>query len=234
MTPLLPIIHETGGFVAIDKPSGLSVHRGLSHDTVFVVTLLREQLGAAVFPVHRLDRATSGVLLLAKDAASAREAQSAFVEGGAEKCYLALVRGVPAAPSGLIDAPVPKGEGEERVPARTRYRTLAVVEVPGADRSGAARRFAVVEARPETGRFHQIRRHLKHIGHPLVGDTNYGDGRVNRFFREHVGITRLGLHAASLDLDLPGSGQKLHLTAPLPADLAAPLVRLGLDLSLLA
>jgi tRNA pseudouridine65 synthase len=206
----------------------------MSRDPVVLVDLLAEQLGVAVFPLHRLDRATSGVLLFGLDAAMARAAQAAFAEGRVEKRYLALVRGVPEVPEGLVDSPVPKGEGEERVPARTRYRTLAVVEVPGAGKDGEPRRFALVEVCPETGRFHQIRRHMKHLGHPLVGDSNYGSGPLNRFFRDQVGIARLALHAAAITVDQLGSSERLHIEAPFAADLAEPLARLGLDLSLIA
>lgn len=231
MSPPLRILHHAGGLVAIDKPPGLAVHRGMARDPVVLVDLLAEQLGLPVFPLHRLDRATSGVLLFGLDADVARAAQAAFAEGRVEKRYLALVRGVPVVCEGLVDSPVPKGEGEPRVPARTRYRTLAVVEVPGAGKDGEPRRFALVEACPETGRFHQIRRHLKHLGHPLVGDSNYGSGPLNRFFREHVGITRLALHAAVVTIDLGASTSKLRVEAPLAPDLAEPLASLGLDLS---
>lgn len=203
----------------------------MARDPVVLVDLLAAELGLPVFPLHRLDRATSGVLLFGLDAAIAREVQTAFAEGRVVKRYLALVRGVPALPEGLVDSPVPKGEGQERVPARTWYRTLAEVVVPGAGKDGAPRAFAVVEARPETGRFHQIRRHMRHLGHPVVGDSNYGPGQLNRFFREHVGITRLALHAASLTLELGGAGERLRIEAPFAADLAEPLVRLGLDLA---
>ena len=175
-------------------------------------------MGRHVYPVHRLDRATSGALLLALDPGTARRLQEQWEGGRVEKRYLALVRGIPPE-SGVIDSPVPRAAGGPRVPAVTEFRRLATFE-----------RYALVEARPLTGRLHQIRRHLKHISHPLIGDVRYGKGEHNRLFRERFGLHRLALHALSLAFDHPETGERLRIVAPVPEDLAGPLAAMGMGM----
>jgi tRNA pseudouridine65 synthase len=116
-----------------------------------------------------------------------------------------------------VDSPVPRTEGGPRVPAVTAYRRLAVVE-----------RWSLVQASPRTGRLHQIRRHLKHLGHPIVGDVNYGKGDINRLFRERYGLRRLALHAAALSFTHPFTGASTTITTRLPDDLRGPLAGLGM------
>ncbi len=218
---MMKVLSRDDHLIAFDKPSGLAVHRGMARDAVVATDLAREVAGAPVFLVHRLDRGTSGVLLFALDADRARALGRAWEEGLIEKRYLALVRGVPE-PEGVIDHPVPRDEGGPRVPAVSHYRRVAVTE-PQSHLEG--RRFSLVEVRPKTGRFHQIRRHLKHIGHPIAGDVNYGRGEINRMLRERAGLHRIALHAASITLQGPSP---LTIEAPLPPDLADPLAALGL------
>jgi tRNA pseudouridine65 synthase len=206
--PTLPLLYLDEQMVAVDKPSGLIVHRGWGQDEHTAVDVARAQLGGQILPVHRLDRATSGVLLFARDATSARFLHEQFESGAAEKCYLALVRGQPP-DAGTIDHAIPRREGGPRVEAVTEFRTL--------ERYAG---FAWVEARPRTGRLHQVRRHLKHLGHPIIGDVNYGRGELNRLFRNDYGLHRLALHAAQLCITQPRSLERLTITAPLPADLA--------------
>jgi tRNA pseudouridine65 synthase len=208
-------LHRDERLVAFAKPSGLLVHRGWGDDDVVAVDLAREAVGARVFPAHRLDRATSGVLLFALDAECAAALGRAFEAGEVDKCYLALVRGV-APEEVLVDHPVRRGEDGPRVPAVTAFR-----------RRWAGVRCSLVEARPRTGRLHQIRRHLKHLSHPIVGDVNYGKGDVNRFYREQYELRRLALHAASLRIVHPFTGEPLVVRAAVPPDLAEPLARLG-------
>jgi len=215
----LPILHADATFVVIDKPAGIAVHRGMARDRIVLVDVAERQLGRPVFPVHRLDRATSGALLLALGSEAARLLQAQFEEGTTDKRYLALVRGHPPE-SGVIDHPVPRALDGPRVPARTEFRRLAVWE-----------RYALIEARPRTGRLHQIRRHLKHIGHPLIGDVRYGKGEHNRLFRETFGLYRLALHAVSLAFEHPESGAPLSVAAPLPPDLGTVLASMGVDLA---
>jgi tRNA pseudouridine65 synthase len=166
--------------------------------------------------------------VLARSSQAAHALHQQFEDGAADKRYLALVRGVPAA-EGVIDHPIPRREDGPRVPAVTEYRCLQSVTVPFRDRAGTERAqpYSLVEARPRTGRLHQVRRHLKHAGHPLVGDVNHGRVEHNRWCKEHYGLDRLALHAAALSFDHPGSGARVRFEAALPEDLAGPLRRMG-------
>jgi tRNA pseudouridine65 synthase len=200
----------------VGKPAGMAVHRGWSRERIVVMTAVRDRLGRRVFPVHRLDRATSGVLLLALDPGTARGLQEQLAGGLMRKLYLALVRGI-TPEEGVIDHPIPRSPGGPRVPAVTAYRRLATFE-----------RYSLLEVAPQTGRLHQIRRHLKHISHPLIGDVRYGKGEHNRLFRERFGLHRLALHALELGFAHPEDGRPLRLVAPVPEDLAGPLRALGM------
>jgi tRNA pseudouridine65 synthase len=219
----MALLHRDDRLAAFAKPSGLLVHRGWGDDAIVALDLAREAIGRPVFPVHRLDRATSGVLLFALDASCAAALGRRFEAGEVHKTYVALVRGV--APEDLvIDHPVPKAETGPRVPAITALCRLATSEPLGP----AARRFSLVEAKPRTGRLHQVRRHLKHAGHPIVGDVNYGKGDINRFFRDRYGLYRLALHAAELAFEHPFTRVTTTISAALPEDLRVPLERMGL------
>jgi tRNA pseudouridine65 synthase len=212
----ISVLHRDDALIVVDKPSGLAVHRGWARDDEVLMTLVRDDLGARVWPVHRLDRGASGALALALSADAARSASAAFAEGRVHKRYLALVRGVPP-DEGIIDHPIPNGEERTaaRVPATTWFRRL--------ERFG---RYSLVEAEPRTGRLHQIRRHLKHIACPLIGDVNYGKGEHNRHFRERYGLARLFLHASELELPHPWEAGLVRAFAPLPDELARVLERL--------
>lgn len=211
----IEILHRDDDLVIVNKPSGLLVHRGWDNDDVVMMTLVRDALGMYIYPIHRLDRGASGALVFALSAEAARSLCAAFERGQVEKRYLALVRGIPPE-HGVIDHPIPRKPGGERVPAVTEVRRLAVYG-----------RYSLVEAVPRTGRLHQIRRHLKHIACPLIGDVNYGKGEHNRLFRERYGLTRLALHAASLTVPHPSDGRPIRADAPMPADLAEPIARLA-------
>jgi len=226
----LELLHLDDSLIAVAKPSGLAVHRGWARDRVTALPLARELAGTKVFPVHRLDRATSGVLIFALSSEIARILQESFQAGSVVKRYLALVRGMPSE-SGVIDHPIPrkKAKDSEKVDAVTEYRRLATIEKEIAPSSPMP--FSLVEARPRTGRLHQIRRHLKHLSHPIVGDVNYGKGKINRHFRERYGLHRLALHAFELGFEHPATGERLELFAPLPDDLAQPLIEMGFELS---
>jgi tRNA pseudouridine65 synthase len=227
----LPILHCDEHLVAFAKPSGLLVHRGWGDDAVTLVDLVRERFIDAIHPVHRLDRGTSGVIVVARSSEAAARVQASFERGEAEKCYLALVRGI-APDEGLVDHPIPRREDGPRVPAVTAFRRrFAVSAATAIDLPAPVQRCSLVEARPRTGRLHQVRRHLKHVNHPLIGDANYGKGDLNRLFRAEIGLGRLALHAASLDFVHPFSGERLYLEAPLPDDLVVPFTRLGIPAS---
>lgn len=223
--PAIPfdILAQGDGFVVIAKPSGLVVHRGFSGERDSVVDRLRAAGRGDLHTVHRLDRPTSGALLLATGPDAARFFARAFEGGHVHKTYLALVRGVP--PDEVrVDHPIPSDEGGPRVPAITRIVRLTTIETPSTLREP---RYSLVRAYPETGRFHQIRRHLAHLRNPIIGDTNYGKGEHDRYCRATFGLTRLALHACTLAFPLP-SGGSFQATAPLSADLSEAFARMGL------
>lgn len=221
--PPLPLLHLDDDLVAIDKPPGLLVHpSGLdAHEERTALKLLRDQLGQHLWPLHRLDKGTSGVLLFARHQQAAREWGLAFEQGRVAKSYVALVRGWPAE-HGEIDQPLARdpelpSAGQVRLEAVTRYRRLATFDWPfSVDARHPTSRYALVEAQPLTGRRHQIRRHFKHIAHPLVGDTTHGKGAHNRAVAAWLGVQRLWLHAASVEL--PVGERTLRITAPCGAE----------------
>lgn len=268
---MLDILYRDDWLVAIQKPSGLLVHRSpiAAHEERFAVQLLRDQIGRRVFPAHRLDRGTSGVLLFALERDVARTLAQRFETQVVDKRYLAIVRGHPAE-SGLIDhalvrrldpmeirrgkgagardaLPEDVGERDETddgdtsdvakgnetavvavaQPARTRFRRLATVELPHAVDRYPSSRYALVELFPETGRRHQLRRHLKHIAHPIIGDATYGKGRHNRLFQDLFGSHRLLLACTRLALDHPVTNAALEIVAPPAADFAGVASALG-------
>lgn len=211
----MDILYQDEDLVAVCKPSGLLVHRGWANDKVVAMTEVRDRLGRWVYPVHRLDRGSSGVLLFALSSQVAATLGRAFAKREIDKRYLALVRGIPDE-HGVIDHPIPKRADGPRVPAVTEYRRVAV--------SG---RYSLVAAMPRTGRLHQIRRHLKHISCPLIGDVRYGKGEHNRHFRDHYNLHRLALHCHWLAFRHPSSDEPMELQAPLTEDLASAFVQLG-------
>jgi tRNA pseudouridine65 synthase len=203
---VLAILHQDERCVAVDKPSGVATHRGWADDNDALLQRVRDAVDAYVYPIHRLDRGASGIALFALDRDAARAFSDAWAD--ADKRYLAITRGHP--PEHLvIDHAIPKAPDEPRVPA--------VTEIWRRDTFG---RYALVEARPRTGRLHQIRRHLKHIACPLIGDVRYGKGEHNRLFRERFALHRLALHCASLRVLHPDGGT-LAIDCALAPDLAA-------------
>ena len=215
--PHLEILYRDDALVAVDKPSGMPVHRGWARDGVPALQALRDQLGRHVYPVHRLDRGTSGVLLFALSSEAARAVQVQLEAREVEKRYLALCRGNDPALV-RVDHPLAREDGGEPRPAMTDFELL-----------GRFERYGLYQARPLTGRRHQIRRHLKHASHPIIGDTKYGKGEHNRIFRERFGFHRLALHASEVRLRHPVSGDPLHVQAPPSSDLARLLGQLGLS-----
>jgi 23S rRNA pseudouridine1911/1915/1917 synthase len=209
------LLHADAHLVAVDKPAGVPAQPTLTSDRGHLADLVGALLGAPVTLVHRLDRETSGVTVLARTPAAARALAAAFRDGAPEKTYLALCARAPSPAEGRLDAPLgkdPHRAGRRAVrpggePAATRYRTLAVGP------SGAA----LVEARPETGRTHQIRAHLAHLGAPLLGDVRYGGPRA----AGGVPVPRTMLHARRLAIAHPATGEPLVLEAPLPQDFEA-------------
>lgn len=217
--PPLPLLHVDNVLVAVDKPPGLAVHRSrlVGADKDYLIDRLRRQVDGTLHLAHRLDRATSGVLLVARSQEIAAELGRQLMARTVEKSYLAIVRGWPAE-EGEIDYPLSGASlrGEPK-PALTRWRRLATVEVPIAMGRYPQQRYALLEVAPETGRYRQIRRHFHHVSHHLLGDTSHGRGDHNRLVRQHFGVHRLFLHAWRIEVAHPATGAALRLEAPLDA-----------------
>ncbi|MFV8817607.1 tRNA pseudouridine(65) synthase TruC [Haliea sp. E17] len=225
---VLPVLYQDDYLVAVDKPSGLLVHRSPidRHETRFALQLVRDQVGRRVYPVHRLDKPTSGVLLFALDPETAAALSRQFVEHSVEKHYLAVVRGF-CPEAGVIDHAIqdkPDSIADRRrsqprpaQEAQTRFRCLATVELPHAVDRYPQSRYSLVHLQPLQGRRHQLRRHMKHIGHPIIGDAKYGKGVHNRFFRDQYLSDRLLLACTGMSLRHPVSGEPLRLAAGLDA-----------------
>ncbi len=210
----LRILHQDDLLVAVSKPGGLLVHRTPeSRDTVFLLQQLRDQLGGDwLYPVHRLDRAASGVMLFGRSPEATKLLQAALNALDAVKEYLALVRGT-TREKWEIDRPLTCGETKKKQPARTSFEQVRKIPIDD------AYTLTLVRARIHTGRRHQIRRHLAHTKNHILGDTTYGKGRINRHFRDKFGLPRMFLHAVRIAFDHPAGGERLDLAAPLPADL---------------
>lgn len=214
----LPVVYADEWLAVVDKPAGLMVHDSVlaADETDFAADRLREQFGRPIHLVHRLDRATSGCLLLAFDRDTASALGKAVMAHQLDKRYLAICRGWPDE-AFEIDHPLDGGPGKPvKKPAITRFRRLATGELPIPSTGFETSRYALVECMPQTGRFRQIRRHLKHASHHMIGDTSHGDGRHNRAFRM-LGVHRMLLHAWTLGFPHPQTGAKVRVTAP-PAD----------------
>lgn len=224
----LDILYQDDYCIAINKPAGMLVHRSWldKHETQFVMQTLRDQIGQHVFPVHRLDRPTSGVLLFALNSEIARLLALQFEHHQVQKIYWAVVRGYLQGQGQIDYALKPRLDKiadkfvQEDKPAEvaiTDYRGLAITEQAFSARPKryATSRYSLVELKPLTGRKHQLRRHMTHIFHPIVGDTTYGDTAQNRAITQHIGITRLLLHARQLTFIHPITQLKMKLTAPL-------------------
>lgn len=221
----LPVLYLDDVIAVVDKPAGLMVHdsalaRG---ETDFAADRLREQFGRPIFLVHRLDRATSGCLLLAFDRDAASALGKVLMSREVEKDYWAVCRGWPAEAAFTIDHPLDGGPGKPlKKPAVTRFERLATCELEVASAGFATSRYAWLCAQPQTGRFRQIRRHLKHVSHHLIGDTSHGDGRHNRNFRM-LGIHRMLLHARRLAFTHPLTGARVETLAPVDGEFAKAL-----------
>jgi tRNA pseudouridine65 synthase len=229
---MLEILYQDDVLIALNKPAGLAVHRSkmVGNAEEFLIDLLREQVGDSVYLAHRLDRATSGVLLVARNKDVAAALGEQFMERSVRKQYLVVVRGWPEPAEGLIDYALPGSrETGARREARTRYRQLATIEVPFALGRYPQQRYALLLAEPESGRFRQIRKHLAHIHHPVIGDCQHGRGDHNRLYKQHFGCHRMLLHARRVDFAHPVSGAPMTIEAPLDEAFAWLLSRFGWD-----
>ena len=202
----LPILYQDASIVAINKPNGLLVHRSpiAADASVFAVQILRDQLGQKVFPVHRLDRKTSGVLLFALHDEMNSVMQQQFQNGEVNKTYHAIVRGY--TPDTLdIDYPLRKDDGTVQE-AFTSLRTLQRTEVNFTIGKHPTSRYSLVELKPTTGRMHQLRKHMAHVFHPIIGDRPHGCNKQNRYFKEQLGMQEMLLHAERLEFTHPSLG----------------------------
>jgi len=221
----LPVLYQDEALAVVDKPAGLMAHdsalaRG---ETDFAADRLRGQFGKPIFLVHRLDRATSGCLLLAFDRETASALGKTLMSGEVAKDYWAVCRGWPAEQRFVVDHPLDGGPGKPlKKPAQTAFEVLATCELPVPSAGFETSRYALLQASPLTGRFRQIRRHLKHLSHHLIGDSSHGDGRHNRNFRM-LGIHRMLLHARRLAFVHPHTGARLDVAAPVDAEFARAL-----------
>lgn len=220
----LEILYQDKYFVAINKPTGLLVHKSMidRHEIYFAMKMLRDQIGQWVYPVHRLDKPTSGVLLFALDSESARLLSEEFLEKKIQKKYIAVVRGY-IEEEGFIDYPLSvkldkitdkkADKTKESEEAQTQYKRLSTVELNHAVGKYDKTRYSLVELYPKTGRKHQLRRHMKHLSHHIIGDTKYGRGEHNKMVREHYNCHRLMLHANYLAFTHPYTKEKVILNA---------------------
>jgi tRNA pseudouridine65 synthase len=222
--PYLTILYQDDYLVAVDKPAGLFVHRSFmdKNESYFALQLVRDQVGQYVYPVHRLDRPTSGVLLFALSSEIARKMSEMFTDKSIQKCYYALVRGHLLGDD-IIDHPLKekldklgdKNVRRDKPPqlAQTHYQSIKTASLPIPLGKYDSVRYSLIKLMPKTGRRHQIRRHLAHLRHPIIGDINYGDNKQNPFFIQHFGVKRLMLIAKQLSFSHPISQEKVVISA---------------------
>ncbi len=221
---MLEIIYQDEYFVAVNKPAGMLVHRSWldKHETQFVMQTLRDQIGQHVFPLHRLDRPTSGVLIFALSSEVASQVMPMFANHEMEKTYHAIVRGW-IEEQGRLDyalkveldkiADKHASQDKEAQEAITDYKPLVKVEIPYSTGKFPTTRYCLMEMQPLTGRKHQLRRHMAHLRHPIVGDTTHGDGKHNKLFRDVFDSHRLLLHSSSLKFVHPFTQQEIVIKA---------------------
>ncbi len=226
--------------VAINKPAGLLVHKSYlaRKETHFAMTMLRDQLGQYVYPIHRLDRPTSGVLLFALSSEFARTLSELFANREVKKGYLALVRGYLLGADSLdyplkeiLDKIVDKKADQDKAAqvAVTDWANMQTCDYAQPIGNFAQARYSLVALAPRTGRKHQLRRHLAHLRHPIIGDTTHGDGKQNKYIKQHFNQMRLMLHAAQLQFTHPLTGEALNIEAGLPQDFTYLLDALGVE-----
>ncbi|SCC25595.1 tRNA pseudouridine(65) synthase TruC [Gilliamella intestini] len=223
---MFEILYQDDDLIAINKPSGWLVHRSWldKNETVVVMQTLRDQIGQHVFPIHRLDRPTSGVLLFALSSDVARMMSEQFATKKIEKTYHAIVRGYLEGES-VIDYPLVEeldriadkfsNKNKPEQDAVTFYKSISKIEVPIKVGKFDTARYSFIELKPQTGRKHQLRRHMKHIFHPILGDSKHGDLHQNRAFVAYFNIKRLMLHASKLEITHPIDNKIITIEAKL-------------------
>ncbi|WNC69839.1 tRNA pseudouridine(65) synthase TruC [Thalassotalea nanhaiensis] len=236
--PRLTILYQDEYLVAINKPSGLFVHRSFMDrdEKYFALQLVRDMVGQYVYPLHRLDRPTSGVLLFGLSEDIARKMGQAFTDKTIKKTYYAITRGFLEG-EGQVDYPLKEkldklgdkfvSQDKPAQEAVTDYKSISTASLPIALGKFPSVRYSLVQLKPHTGRRHQIRRHLAHLRHPIIGDINYGDNKQNPFFGEHFGFKRLMLHAQKLQFSHPITQQDVCITAEFDQDWLSVFAELG-------
>lgn len=225
----LEILYQDEHLVVINKPPGLAVHRSklVGNTDEFALQMVRDQIGLKVYPAHRLDRKTSGVLVFALDKETLSALMSSFENGLVDKKYLAIVRGW-TSDSGTIDYPL-KDDSEKSKEAITNYKTLQKTELSLPFGKFETSRYSLVEARPKTGRMHQLRKHFAHIFHPIIGDRPHGCNKQNRLFLEKWNLKEMMLHAQALDFTHPVSGKRLNIKAEMHVEFKRMITELGFN-----
>lgn len=225
---MLEILFEDEELIAINKPHGLLVHRSsIAADTSeFALQILRDQIGKTVYPAHRLDRKTAGVLLFSLNKEMDSCIQTAFSQNLIKKEYLAVVRGH-TNPDGVIDYPLKKENGTIQ-DALTNYTSLALTEIDLPFGNFQTSRYSLVLARPQTGRMHQIRKHFAHIFHPIIGDRPHGCNKQNKLWKETFQHDTMLLHAKTLEFQHPKTKENILIQANVQPEFQRALEILGL------
>lgn len=234
----LDILYRDPFLIAVNKPAGLLVHRSpiARKEKQFALQTVRNQIGQHVFPVHRLDRPTAGVLLFALTSETARKTSELFQTGQIKKKYIAVVRGY-TAECGTIRYDM-KNLRNQGIPDRdmlinneyytaSDYKRLATIEIDCEVDKYPTSRYSLVTLFPKTGRRHQLRRHMKHIRHPIIGDTKYGNSTHNHFFRDHFNCNCLLLNAVALKFQHPVTGSMVEISAPVSKEFESVLTKLN-------
>ncbi len=236
--PILTILYQDEYLVAVDKPAGLFVHRSFmdKDEKYFALQLVRDQVGKYVYPLHRLDKPTSGVLLFALTKEVAQKMGAAFMEHNIDKTYYALTRGhligedlIDYALKEKLDKMGDKFAKTDKPAqeAQTYYQSLCLATLPIAVGKYPSVRYSLVKCLPKTGRRHQIRRHLAHLRHPIIGDINYGDNKQNPFFGEYFHFKRLMLFAQKITFVHPITEKLLTIEAKFDSQWLSVFAKLG-------
>tara|TARA_R110002012_G_scaffold99980_1_gene238290 strand:- start:79805 stop:80503 length:699 start_codon:yes stop_codon:yes gene_type:complete len=226
----LEVIYRDEHIIAINKPHGLLVHRTkiATETDLFALQLLRDQIGQKVYPVHRIDRKTSGILLFALSEEVNSSLTAVFRNQKIEKTYWAIVRGFTDS-EGTIDYPLRKENGQVQE-ATTHYQTLAQTEIDVPLGKFETSRYSLLEVEPKTGRMHQIRKHLAHIDHPIIADRPHGCNKQNKLFKEKWSMDSMLLHAKEVKFKHPVSGDVVHIKANISSEFDRTLGFLNFDL----
>jgi len=214
----LEIIYQDESLISINKPHGLLVHRSVYANDAneFAVQNLRDQIGQKVYPCHRLDRKTSGVLLFALDVETNRLMQQQFAQNKVHKKYMAIVRGY-TADEGIVDYPLTNDQGKTQE-AITNYKTISRAEIDIPSGKFNTSRYSLVEVYPQSGRMHQIRKHFSHIIHPIIGDRPHGCNKQNKLFKEEFGMSTMMLHALEISFIHPLYETEIQIEASLQSE----------------